>query len=100
MKLFLISQSEVNEYDSFDSAVVAAHSEQDARTIHPSEYVTHVTDGQWMGTYSGGPEEGKEYECSSGFDWPSYSDIDCIEVKYLGETNRERGLVLASYNAG
>lgn len=99
MKLFLISQNKVSGYDTYDSAVVAAESESDARNIHPNGYVTHVTNGKWMGTYSGGKSIGSEYEndCDA---WPKYSDIDCIKVEYLGETNKPRGVILASFNAG
>ncbi len=101
MNLFLISQDRVNGYDTYDSAVVVAKSEDDARNIHPSRFVTHVTDGKWMGTYSGGESIGSEYDnddCMSC--WPKYSDIDCIEVEYLGETDKGRGVVCASFNAG
>jgi hypothetical protein len=53
-----------------------------------------------MGTYSGGNAVGSEYENDDGRSWPKYSDIGCIEVEYLGETNKERGVVCASFNAG
>lgn len=35
MNIYLISQDHVNGYDTFDSAVVIAASEEDARRIHP-----------------------------------------------------------------
>lgn len=35
MKLYLIQQDTNMGYDTFDSAVVAAKSEEDAKTIHP-----------------------------------------------------------------
>ena len=100
MKLFLIHQDRLNGYDTYDSAVVAAESESDARSVHPSSFVTHVTDGKWMGTYSGGNAIGSEYDNDDGQGWPKHSDIDCIGVEYLGETDRERGVVCASFNAG
>lgn len=100
MKLFLISQSKVCGYDTYDSAVVAAESEGDARNIHPSESVTHATNGKWMGTYSGGKNIGSEYENDDGYYWPKYSDIDSVEVEYIGETYKPRGVILASFNAG
>ncbi len=34
--LWLLSQSVNNDYDAYSSAVVAAHSEAEARLIHPS----------------------------------------------------------------
>lgn len=36
MNLYLISQNENNSYDTYDAAVVAAESEDEARQIHPS----------------------------------------------------------------
>ena len=94
-KLYLISQDKNDDYDTYDSAVVSAESPEDARKIHPSSFVTHVTNGEWMGTYS----KGGEYHQDS-HDWVKYSDIDCIIVEYLGETEKERGVILASFNAG
>ena len=99
MNLYLISQDVNNDYDTFDSAVVAAESEGDARTISPCGFVTHVADGHWMGTYPGGRDKGKAYK-RSGISWVSYSDIGNVTVKYLGVTKLERGLVLSSFNAG
>ena len=103
MKLYLISQDVNNDYDTYDSAVVVAKSEQDAREIHPSEFVTHVSDGKWMGTYKGsGPKAGGEYETENDVycSWVRRSEIDKIKVLYLGETKLERGAVCASFNAG
>ena len=97
MKIYLLSQDIVNGYDTYDSAVVIAENEDEARKIHPNILVTHITNGQWMGTYSGGEEYEKE-----SFDWVRCSDIDKISVKYIGEadTIQQKGVVLASYNAG
>jgi len=100
MKLFLLSQDIVRGYDTYDSVVVSAKSEKDARSIHPSNSVTHVKNGVWMGTYSGGPNRGNEYVYGNSRTWPGSSDIDKISVKYLGETNIERGVICASFKAG
>ena len=99
MNLYLISQDVADGRDTYDSAVVAAKSPQDAREIHPSPFVTHVTDNQWMGTYSGGNNIGSEYENELS-SWVRFKDIDRIDVEYLGKTKRERGVILSSFNAG
>lgn len=99
MKLFLIRQGVVRGYDTYDSAVVSAENEEDARTIHPSEYVTHVSNGKWMGTYQGGLNFGKEYENEMTC-WVRYSEIDEVDAILIGESNVPRGVVLASFNAG
>jgi len=99
MNLYLISQDKNSDYDTYDSAVVAAKSHTDARNIHPSSFVTHITDGVWMGTYSGGANTGSEYETGE-HEWLLYSDIDQVKVEYLGKTKKNRGVILASFNAG
>ncbi len=99
MKLYLISQDINSGYDSYDSAVVSAESEEDARKIHPDypDFVTHVKGNKWMGTYS---ENGEEYDMDNERNWIPYKDISKIEVEYLGTTNQKRGVILASFNAG
>jgi hypothetical protein len=100
MNLYLITQQENRDYDTYDSAVVAAKSEQDARSINPSSFVTHITEGEWMGMYEVvGARLDREYVYGND-GWISYADIDKVEVEYLGETTKPRGVVLASFNAG
>ena len=78
MKLYLISQDENDNYDTYDSAVVAARDEEDARQINPG--------GDWSKT---------KYVswCSSP---------DKVIVRLVGEAAPDvpRGLILASFNAG
>ena len=97
MKIYLLSQDIVTGYDTYDSAVVIAENEDEARKIHPNSLVTHITNGQWMGTYSGGGEYENKF-----FEWVRCSDIDKISVTYIGEadTRQQKGVVLASFNAG
>lgn len=99
MNLYLISQDINNGYDRYDSAVVAAKNALDARRIHPSKYVTHIKDYKWMGTVRYGEHKGEKYEFGDT-EWVGYKDIDKIKVEYLGETDRKRGVVLASFKAG
>jgi len=81
MKHFLISQTENNDYDTYDSAVVAAESEEIARAMDPS-------DGNPM-------EFGRSYSswCRS---------LDDVSVEYLGEASDKvkQGVICASFNAG
>jgi hypothetical protein len=98
MKLYLMSQDINNDYDTYDSVVVAAESSEDARTIHPRLYVhmtVHMADSVWTLTRN----DGTEY-ATSARDWLAYEDIHLLKVEYLGETNQERGVILASFNAG
>ncbi len=77
MKLWFISQKVNDGYDTFDSAVVAAESETEARSIHP--------DGR------------KREYCVS-----SWTRKENITVDYIGTAKEgtERGVIVASFNAG
>lgn len=79
MKLWVISQGVNNGYDTYDSAVVAAESEEEARNTLPSG-------GTWQEAVRYGEWASKPSE---------------VNVEYLGETDREiRGIVISSFNAG
>jgi len=80
MNLYLISQTENNDYDTFDSVVVAAASSKQAANISP--------------TYHGDfRAEGYTSWCRSP---------EAVDVKYIGKASPtiKAGIVLASYNAG
>lgn len=40
MEIYLLEQDWNNDYDTYDSVVVIAENEAEARLIHPSEFVT------------------------------------------------------------
>ena len=84
INIYKISQTENNDYETFDSMVVVAANEEEARLILPSEYDT------W------------EDMSERGSNW--CSSPDKVTVKYLGEYLGEdmyvRGIILTSYNAG
>ena len=73
MKLYLISQDVNNDYDTYDSAVVAAESEEEARRIVPG--------GEYLGLWVI-PEH--------------------VKVVFIGEAapGIGSGVVLGSFNAG
>jgi len=79
MKLWIISQSVNRGYDTFDSAVVAADTEEEARNILPSG-------GTWSDAYRYGGWARNPSE---------------VNVEYLGVTDRDiSGVILSSFNAG
>jgi len=84
MKLWRISQDVNNGYDTYDSAVVAAETEDAARRIHPWE-----EQGEWWKV------TGRWCELWA----PNLKDV---KVEYLGTAKRgtARGIVCASFNAG
>lgn len=83
MKLFKISQSINNDYDTYDSAVVAAPNETIAKTIHPGsdKYVEEGTGFDPYGT------------------WCRQNDV---KVEEIGKSKNPDfvGVICASFNAG
>jgi len=80
MKLWRISQDENNGYDVYDSAVVAAETEADARVTMPNKYEAF---GKPYGGWCSGPDK--------------------VKVELIGEAAphiAERCIILASFNAG
>lgn len=98
MNIYLLSQSVNTGYDTYDSCIVTAIDEEDARTIHPSQYNTHFRDGNWYGTY----EKGGEYLQNNDSSWVDSKSLNEIEVTLLGKADEslKRGVICASFNAG
>ena len=87
MNIYLISQEVNNGYDTYDSAVVCAKDESDARTIHPSSETVSY-------------QSFRELPNEKYFDtWAGISDI---KVELIGKAVKgiERGVICASFNAG
>jgi len=80
MNLYKISQEVNNGYDTYDSAIVAAEDEFDARNTHP--------DGNYWG---------HDYWCEQAWDDPKYVIAVQIGTALPGTS---RGVILASFNAG
>ena len=77
MTIWLISQTEKRGYDTYDSAVVAAESEDAARQINP--------DGEWES------------------EWTAWATSPAnVTAKLIGvaEPGIEPGVILSSFNAG
>lgn len=80
MKLYLIKQSKNHNYDTYDSAVVAAPNEDVARQMDPSSGKPMT----WGESYS-----------------PWCYSPDQVTVLYIGESveSVEEGVICASFNA-
>jgi len=100
MQIYKLTQSVVNDYDTYDSCVVIAESMEAAKKIHPNgEY--RWKRGQWC----------DEFDNPCG-DWQRTwaHNLNDIEVEHIGlaggrnEKGRPRdtkpGVVVASFNAG
>lgn len=84
MKLWLLSQQEVNDYDTYDSCVVCAATEEEAREMRPDSCNGFSLD--WT----------KD-------NWPDWAtQKESVKVEYLGTAARgsKRRMICASFNAG
>ena len=86
MNLYLISQDEQEGYDTFDSAVVAAENEEEARNIHPeTHYGIHTNEYYW------------EIYSNSWASDPKKVTVTLIGTAIEGTLP---GVICTSYNAG
>jgi len=81
MNIYLVTRPYTASYDTYDSCVVRAENQEEARKIHPSgdPWDAEVSYLTWVKT----PED--------------------VEVEWIGEDhspNLKPGVVLASFNAG
>ena len=80
MKLWKISQDKNNDWDTYDSAVVAAETEAEARMMHPStgDDIKPTPYSSWVGD-------------------PAY-----VQCEYIGKAKdgTQKGVICASFNAG
>lgn len=85
MKLWKISQDENDNYDTYDSAIVAAETVEEARDIYPGGEENKAVNWDRMDRY---------------FPWARTRES--VKVEYIGEAapTIRAGVVLASFNAG
>ena len=91
MNLYLISQEVDNGYDTYDSAVVVAENEEEARNIHPNKCYETI-DGFFIYRKTKKPCE-----------WSGWVlEVKDVKVKLIGKAvdNIVKGVVIASFNAG
>lgn len=84
MKLYLLSQDYIRGFDTYDSILVCAESEEEAKTITPTGDV--FIEGYEAGLRYGG--------------WANNaSQIRCEEIG-TANANQKRGVIIASFNTG
>lgn len=93
MNLYLISQVAMQGYDTYDSAVVCAESEEEAKNMHPGS-----------GSIAIWNEERQKYITSTGFvcwgyDWSNPEDVKVTLIGVAVE-GAVKEVVCASFNAG
>lgn len=96
--LYLIERNDVWSYDEYDSAVVVADTEEEAKATHPDQDKVWDGDkGVWY-SYYGLATPTRYDELSSSWVPPS-----SVTATYLGEAESSRlsgEVICASFNAG
>ena len=91
MNIYLLSQSVNTGYDTWDSCVVIAKDEEEARMTHP--YYRYFTD-----------DPNDEYNNWNGIDrsYGGWCDAKYVSVELIGTAadGMERQVVCSSFNAG
>ena len=93
--LYLISQTVNNGFDTFDSAVVAARDEEDARSINPA--------GIWLDDNNPVLLTPTREEIVDVKDEPyAWTRRENVKVRLIGVGSHDvkRGVICASFNAG
>ena len=86
MNLYLISQSDVEGYDTFSDAVVAAYTEDEARTIHPNHNCEKRIPLPEMDFHLG--------------DWTNSPNKVLVTFIGLADPKIKAGVICASFHAG
>ncbi len=81
MNIYLLTQDINNDYDTYDSVVVSAETEEEARLMHPRGY--DITEA-----------------CSLDDSWVRLDQIDRIKVTLIGVSCMRKCVILSSFNAG
>ena len=99
MKLWLISQSINNGYDTYDSAVVAAETEILAKETYPAinDFTYTYHDNSWWWIWKGHISDERQ---ENGGGWAT--NADQVDAEYIGDAVKgtEAGVICASFNAG
>jgi hypothetical protein len=83
LKLWIIERKEYDfiEYDTYESALVAAETEEDARRIHPNCNCPYIEDIDTTGT------------------WTNYENVKATLIG-IAAADIKRGVLLSDFHAG
>jgi len=85
MLLWLLEQTENNDYDTYSDCVVCAMTEEDAKKIHPGGSL-HVKEDDWKSSYPS---------------WASHpNNVKATLIGLSNGTNKHGDVICASFHAG
>ena len=100
MYIYLLERTDRVGYDEYDSCVVVADSEEQARFINPCEYYVWSDEQQQYGfVYSDGKVEYTKYTNNGG----GWTNPSTLKVTYIGEADSQLNagdVICSSFNAG
>lgn len=98
MNLYLISQDANKGYDTYDSAVVAAESPEEAVKIYPCEgTIKFIWDEEVQNWYLLRADKSRVYRKN----WTAWTSPKNVKAVLIGTAiRREAGCICASFNAG
>jgi len=99
MKLYIVEQHE-KELCCYSSILVAAENEEQARQTHPYDNVEYEG-GEWA-VYGKDYRTGESIISASidSFEWVSADKINKLYVEYIGETEKDAGVLMTDYLEG
>ena len=83
MNIYLLEQKENDDYDTYDSCVVLAETEDEARMLHPDKSIYHTK--PWEGT---------------AFTWASKPEYVKVTLIGVASIERDDPFICKSFNAG
>jgi len=90
MNLYLISRTGPVGYEEYDSAVVVATDEAQARLIHPANYIDQ---GKWF-------TPGSDCWCPGLSSWIKPEDVEVTFIGVADSRYKKPEVICASFNAG
>ena len=93
MNIYKISQTVNDDWDTYDSAVVAAENEEEAKKINPDKYAEEEwwNDNYKLGYYRLGYTSGS---------WCFTLEQVKVELIGVAKEGTKKGVIVASFNAG
>lgn len=93
MNLYLISQNINNGYDTYDTALVAANNEEEARLISPDGYL------EWSEEKDSWAYPDGDKRATNNGAWVKPSKVS-VELIGIASPDTEAGHIFSSFNAG
>ena len=97
MNIYKLKRTDKLSYDEYDSGIVCAESEEEAKLINISNPDYKWVDNKWIYVR----EDGSICE-TDGWSWVDADKLNVIKVTLLGIADKDikKGVILASFNAG